>query len=155
LESFQLRAQEAEVRLGCQGPACTAHLDKARFMRVIENLLANSLDALAGQEGGQVELAWAPRDGGVEISVADNGKGIPKKIQKRIFEPFFSHGKVKGTGLGMATVKKIVEEHGGTVEVQSEEGAGTRVLLFLPNAVSEAAEADATGRFPIIGEQAP
>ena len=154
LESFHLRAQEAEVRLGCQGPDCTAHLDKARFVRVIENLLAKSLDALAGQEEGEVALAWGPRDGGVEISVADNGKGIPKKIQKRIFEPFFSHGKVKGTGLGMATVKKIVEEHGGTVDVQSEEGAGTRVLLFLPNAASEAEE-DATGRFPVIGEQAP
>ena len=63
-----------------------------------------------------------------------NGKGIPRKVLKRIFEPFFSHGKRKGTGLGMATVKKIVEEHGGSVDVASEEGQGTVVTIILPEA---------------------
>jgi signal transduction histidine kinase len=53
-------------------------------------------------------------------------------VIKRIFEPFFSYGKKKGTGLGMATVKKIVEEHGGTLEFLSEEGRGTEVIITLP-----------------------
>lgn len=154
MESFEVRAQEAGVRLVCEGPDCTAQLDKARFVRVIENLLANSLDALAGQEGGEVALRWAPRAAGVEITIADNGKGIPKKVLKRIFEPFFSHGKAKGTGLGMATVKKIVEEHGGTIEVESEEGEGTRVILFLPETASPAPD-DTTGRYRVLGEPAP
>ena len=132
-EPLQLRAQEADVALVCQGPPCEISLDQHRFSRVIENLLANALDALAGQDGGRVTLQWTPsRDGGVEIRVTDNGRGIPRKIQKRIFEPFFSHGKAKGTGLGMATVKRIMDEHKGTVEVASEEGQGTTITLWLP-----------------------
>ena len=151
VEPFQLRAREAGVRLSCSGPACSVSLDQHRFLRVIENLLVNALDALAGQEGGEVLLHWSPAVGGVEISMADNGKGIPRKIQKRIFEPFFSHGKVKGTGLGMATVKKIVEEHRGTIEVQSEEGQGTRVLLFLPETGASPQDDDCTGTFTAPG----
>jgi signal transduction histidine kinase len=151
VEPLQVRAQEAQVRLACVGPACTANLDKHRFVRVIENLLANALDALAGQDGGEVVLQWGPREGGVEISVSDNGKGISRKVLKRIFDPFFTHGKAKGTGLGMATVKKIVEEHRGTIEVLSEEGEGTQVVLFLP----AGAEDGSTGKHPVQREAQP
>jgi signal transduction histidine kinase len=147
-EPLQPRAQEADVTLVCQGPPCQACLDPHRFNRVIENLLANALDALAGEEGGRVTLQWAPAaDGGVEIQVIDNGKGIPRKIQKRIFEPFFSFGKAKGTGLGMATVKRIMDEHKGTVEVASEEGQGTTITLRLPGPA-----ATGTAEVPVPGE---
>jgi signal transduction histidine kinase len=148
VEPLQPRAQEAEVDLVCQGPPFQASLDRHRFARVIENLLANALDALAGREGGKVRLAWTPCPGGVEITVSDNGKGIPRKVLKRIYEPFFSHGKARGTGLGMATVKRIMEEHGGTVAVTSEEGLGTTVTLRLFEAGGGTA-ADATGEFRI------
>ena len=151
-EPFLARAAEAKVTLTWEGPACRIHLDKSRFVRVIENLLANSLDALAEHEGGAVELTWEPRDNGVEITVSDNGKGISKRVLKRIFEPFFSHGKAKGTGLGMATVKKIVEEHKGTVHVQSEEGVGTRVILFVPEAGLTGQGAETTGSFFVQAE---
>jgi K+-sensing histidine kinase KdpD len=153
-EPFLTRAAEGGIRLGCDGPACTFPLDKLRFVRVIENLLANALDALAGQDGGGVDLTWAASDGGVEIAVADNGKGIPKRVLKRIFEPFFSHGKPKGTGLGMATVKKIVEEHKGTVAVHSEEGLGTRVSLFLPEVGKPLEAPDRTGSYQVQSENA-
>ena len=79
--------------------------------------------------------------------MTDNGKGIPRKIQKRIFEPFFSHGKAKGTGLGMATVKRIMDEHKGTVEVASEEGQGTTITLWLPGNRGEEDEPSSTGGF--------
>jgi signal transduction histidine kinase len=152
-EPLQIRAQEAEVALVCEGPPCEVSLDRHRFNRVIENLLANALDALAGQEGGRVTLGWTPsEDGGAEIQVVDNGKGIPRKIQKRIFEPFFSHGKATGTGLGMATVKRIMEEHRGTIQVTSVEGQGTTITLRLPGAESLG---DATGEFPLPGESEP
>jgi signal transduction histidine kinase len=135
VEPLQPRAQEMEVELACQGPACRVAVDPHRFSRVIENLLANALDALAGREGGRVVLAWEPEgDGGAVIRVTDNGRGIPRKVQKRIFEPFFSWGKARGTGLGMATVGRIMAEHGGSVEVASEEGQGTTVTLRLPAA---------------------
>ena len=147
VEPLQPRAQEAEVTLECQGPPCRASLDRHRFNRVIENLLGNALDALAGREGGRVTLSWTPaEDGGVAIQVGDNGKGIPKKLMKRIFEPFFSWGKARGTGLGMATVQRIVAEHGGAIEVASVEGQGTTVTLRLPGPPREG---EATGAFAV------
>jgi signal transduction histidine kinase len=149
VEPLQPRAQEAEVILECQGPPCRASLDRHRFNRVIENLLGNALDALAGRDGGKVTLTWNPAaDGGVEIQVSDNGKGIPKKIQKRIFEPFFSYGKARGTGLGMATVQRIMVEHGGTIDLVSVEGQGTTVTLRLPGPPREGSPAD-TGGFTV------
>jgi K+-sensing histidine kinase KdpD len=148
VEPLQIRAQEADVTLLCEGPPCRASLDRHRFSRVIENLLGNALDALAGRDGGQVTLGWAPgEDRGVAIQVSDNGKGIPRKIQKRIFEPFFSYGKARGTGLGMATVQRIMAEHGGRIDLVSEEGQGTTVTLRLPGPAAEGA-GDATGEFP-------
>ena len=146
VEPLQPRAQESEVALVCQGPPCQASLDRHRFARVIENLLANALDALAGRDGGRVTLAWNPGPAGLEITVTDNGKGIPRKIMKRIYEPFFSHGKARGTGLGMATVKRIMDEHGGTVAVASDEGQGTTVTLRLPGP-PVASPAESTGEF--------
>ena len=148
-EPFLTRAMEAGVVLTCEGPALNFSLDKLRFVRVIENLLANALDAMAGETGGEVALTWGLWDNGVEIKVADNGKGIPKRVLKRIFEPFFSHGKARGTGLGMATVKKIVEEHKGSVTVESEEGQGTRVILYLPEASVPLQADDTTGSYQV------
>ena len=149
VEPLQPRAQELEATLDCQGPVCRASLDRHRFNRVVENLLANALDALVGRENGRVELSWEPDDdGGAEIRVTDNGKGIPRKVQKRIFEPFFSYGKAKGTGLGMATVKRIMDEHGGTVEVASEEGVGTTIVLRLPGPAEDPGSAP-TGSYVI------
>jgi len=133
VEPLQPRAQESEVSLVCAGPPCQAFLDRHRFNRVIENLLGNALDSLAGRDGGKVALNWTPGDdGGVAIQVSDNGKGIPRKIRQRIFEPFFSYGKARGTGLGMATVQRIVAEHGGAIDLVSEEGQGTTVTVRLP-----------------------
>lgn len=131
--SHRKRAEALGVTLRCEGTPCRVHLDPHRFARVVENLLANSLDALREREGGEILIRWSMESGDVRIIVQDNGKGIPKKVQRRIFEPFFSYGKTKGTGLGMATVKKIVEEHGGTIQVESEEGEGTTVVLTLPD----------------------
>jgi K+-sensing histidine kinase KdpD len=133
IEPLQPRASELGVEVKCEGPACTTSLDKHRFARVIENLLVNSLDAMGDQTAGLIAISWEREYNGTRITIDDNGKGIPKKVLKRIFEPFFSHGKTKGTGLGMATVKKIVEEHGGTVEVTSEEGTGTKVTVLVPD----------------------
>jgi len=154
LEPLQPRAAEVGAALRCEGEACPVNLDKHRFARVVENLVANAIDALEGQEGGVVGLSWKRVPEGARIVVQDNGKGIPKKVQKRIFEPFFSHGKRKGTGLGMATVKKIVEEHGGAVEVVSEEGQGTVVTITLPDASARPAQGpveDSTDEFRIRG----
>ena len=126
------RARDLGITLETEGPECTGALDRYRFARVLENLLANAMDALAGRPDGRVIVRWEDCLGEIRMEVEDNGKGIPKKVQRRIFEPFFTHGKPKGTGLGMATVKKIMEEHKGAIEVRSEEGMGTLVKITIP-----------------------
>ena len=138
LEPMIPQAAELGVQLRSDGGPCMARLDPARFTRVIENLLTNALDAMTAMSG-EILVSWNRVPEGVQIRVKDNGKGIPRKALKRIFEPFFSFGKKKGTGLGMATVKKIVEEHEGTLEVTSEEGQGTEILMLLPDQPSGAA----------------
>lgn len=131
LEPMVPRAAELGVQLRAEGPNCRVKLDPARFTRVMENLMTNALDATKDMSG-DILVSWASVAGGVQIRVKDRGRGIPPKVIKRIFEPFFSYGKKKGTGLGMATVKKIVEEHGGSLEFISEEGNGTEVIIILP-----------------------
>jgi signal transduction histidine kinase len=131
LEPLIPHAAEQGVSLRIEGTSCRVKLDASRFTRVMENLLANALDATTDLSG-EITVAWTQVTGGVQLRVKDRGRGIPRKVIKRIFEPFFSYGKTKGTGLGMATVKKIVEEHGGTLEFLSEEGSGTEVIITLP-----------------------
>lgn len=158
LESHRQHAAEMGVTLASEGTPCGAQLDRHRFGRVVENLLANALDAVSDTRGS-VTVCWERVTGGAQIRIKDNGKGIPRKVLKRIYEPFFSYGKQKGTGLGMATVKKIVDEHGGSLELQSEEGEGTLVIVTIPDG-SNVPLADTgshhttTGKNPIIPKDA-
>ncbi|MBS1766025.1 MAG: FHA domain-containing protein [Acidobacteria bacterium] len=142
LEPLRHRAQGLGITVKTEGDPCAASLDASRFTRVVENLIANAIEAVAAKEEaeghkieGEIDVAWTRVTGGLQLRVKDNGTGIPKRILRRIFEPFFTHGKRRGTGLGMATVKKIVEEHGGTLEVLSEPGHGTEVILCMPDSV--------------------
>jgi signal transduction histidine kinase len=109
-----------------------ASVDAPRMLRVLHNLVANSLDAMKG--GGSLTVRCERLNGRCVVSVGDNGSGMSEEVRRRIFEPFFSYGKPHGTGLGMAIVRKIVEEHGGTVRVQSAPAQGTVVSIELPAA---------------------
>ncbi len=95
------------------------------------NLLQNAREALE-EKGGTVRVkAHATNDHVVEVSVADDGPGVPRDKYERIFEPYYTT-KEKGTGLGLATVKHNVELYGGTVRVESELGKGARFILIFP-----------------------
>ena len=155
LEPMIPRAAELGVDLRAEGSASRISLDPAQFTRVMENLLTNALDATIDMNG-EIRVSWAPVAGGIQFRVKDRGYGIPKKVLKRIYEPFFSYGKKKGTGLGMATVKKIIEEHGGSMEILSEEGAGTEVILTLPDhahPMASFAPDASTGNHPALGAE--
>jgi two-component system sensor histidine kinase PilS (NtrC family) len=111
--------------------------DPAQIRQVVWNLLRNAADAMAGGGAVQVTLRMVEaHEGGMlqrfaEFVVADEGKGMSKEEQERLFEPFFST-KTRGTGLGLATVHRIVMEHGGHILVDSQPGRGTRMVIRLP-----------------------
>ena len=95
----------------------------------VANLLRNAKEATPA--GGEVMLSTA-RDGAfVVVRVTDTGAGIPAELQPRVFEPYFSTKK-SGTGLGLPTVRRVAEEHGGSLTLQSEVGKGTQFTLRLP-----------------------
>jgi signal transduction histidine kinase len=91
--------------------------DQRKLERALYNLLLNACEA-APAVGGKVEVTAAEVAGSVTISVADNGPGIAESIRDRLFHPFVSYGKENGTGLGLAVVQKIVQDHGGEIVVE-------------------------------------
>lgn len=105
----------------------------SQINQVLLNLVVNAAHATA-EEGGLIGVRTAMRDDArVAIDVSDNGHGIPEDVLPRIFDPFFTTKDAgKGTGLGLSICYKIVESHGGKLEVQSKVGVGTRFTLLLP-----------------------
>lgn len=108
----------------------TIHGEPVQLEQVILNLAINARDAMP--QGGKLILrTLAVGDTQVCLSVEDTGDGIPKEILPQIFDPFFTTKEVgKGTGLGLAMVFGIVQTHGGRIEVDSQEGVGTRFRIF-------------------------
>jgi signal transduction histidine kinase len=105
--------------------------DAKKLERAFYNLLLNACEAVV-PEAGRVEVSLMEVRSGVEIRVSDTGRGIPELIRGRLFEPFVSHGKENGTGLGLTVVQKIVQDHGGDVAVEKTSPAGTVFRLLLP-----------------------
>jgi signal transduction histidine kinase len=95
------------------------------------NLLQNAREALDGQGGHVFVRALCHSDYSIEVSIGDNGPGIPADKREQIFEAYYTT-KAKGTGLGLATVRHNVELYGGTVRVESELGKGARFILIFP-----------------------
>ncbi|MDG4476544.1 ATP-binding protein [Thiovibrio frasassiensis] len=106
-------------------------LDKDRLNQVLLNLYLNSLQAM--EHGGELQVSAhaGTRPGTVEISVRDTGCGIAEDIMERVMDPYFTT-KAEGTGLGLAMVYKIIDEHGGTIRIASKKGEGTTVTIILP-----------------------
>ena len=105
-------------------------IDLARFNRMMSNLIKNSSEAMNG--GGILTMTTDLVQNQVVIRMSDTGKGIPPELMPRLFEPFVTHGKSHGTGLGMAIAKSVVDAHGGKISVASIEGSGTTVDIRLP-----------------------
>jgi K+-sensing histidine kinase KdpD len=105
-------------------------LDQDKMVRVFYNIASNARDAMA--EGGSLTVSTAEHDGAVRIDFTDTGTGMPEEVKNRIFEPFMSYGKKHGTGLGMAIVKKVIDDHGGKIEIESIMGKGTTISIYLP-----------------------
>ena len=118
-----------ELKLAADIPIITA--DASLLRQVIHNLAQNALDALAGFPEPKIVMQTGVRDGKVRFSVEDNGSGVREDVLGRIFEPYITT-KPKGTGLGMAIAKKIIEEHRGSVTVVNVKPHGALVEILLP-----------------------
>jgi nitrogen fixation/metabolism regulation signal transduction histidine kinase len=104
-------------------------VDRRLVQRTLVNLLENALHALNG--GGRIDVQVSRKGAFVALTVRDDGVGIEPEMRARVFEPYFST-RAAGTGLGLAIARKAVEDHGGTIALESAPGEGTEVTIQLP-----------------------
>ena len=121
----------AGIKLRIKPTVLQLPLDPDRMLRVLQNLITNAGEALAGRTGGLITVASRRVQAQCFITVADNGPGVPKEIRATLFEPFVSHGKTAGTGLGLAIAKAVIEAHRGSIDCHSSR-RGTTFTIQLP-----------------------
>ncbi len=130
------------------GTQVSGWFDARKLERALYNLLLNACEAAPGAEG-HVEVTAAEVGGAITISVADNGPGIADSIAERLFHPFVSYGKENGTGLGLAVVQKIVQDHSGEVSVERTAQGRTIFKIVLPGRRQDALQSvDVVGAEP-------
>jgi signal transduction histidine kinase len=124
---------EAHLQVDPATPHVHGHFDPLR--RAFANVLRNAAEAMRGH--GRVDVTIRPWDGGVRVSIADQGPGIALEKRGRIFEPYFTD-KADGTGLGLAIVKQAIDLHQGSIEVSETPGGGATFVTWLPLAAESA-----------------
>ena len=130
-DSLLVRLLPANVHLLREIHFCDEiNVDVGRFVRVLLNVAKNAVEAMPS--GGVLRLSLRQTGACAVFSIADTGCGISQDLQAKIFEPFVTFGKSKGTGLGMAIVKSVVESHGGSISLRSKPGIGTTVEISVP-----------------------
>jgi len=131
LIEHQLEKGRVTVDLSLGDPLPAVRANFGKMQQVFLNLFLNARDAM--ESGGRMSIRSWSEDGVAHVEVGDSGKGIPVEDLPRIYDPFFTTKAArKGTGLGLSVTYGIVREHGGTIEVSSEPGAGSRFRLNLP-----------------------
>jgi len=125
----------AEVDLSREprAPGALVSIDRDQFRRALLNVVDNACQAMRDGDdgGGRLTVTTREADQRVEVAVTDTGPGMPADVMARIFEPLYST-KGFGVGLGLPTVKQIMERHGGGIKFESQEDAGTQAVLWLP-----------------------
>ena len=128
--SAELKSRKVPVKLDLAENLPSLDLDPTQVKQALYNVLRNAYQALA-QDGGEISIHSTVSDYEVTLSICDNGTGISPETMGAMFEPFRTT-KTDGTGLGMLIVRRILREHGGELEVTSEEKVGTTVTLYFP-----------------------
>jgi signal transduction histidine kinase len=134
----QLTANKVEVRLSLNQQPAYAMLDQSSMRGALMNLILNAIEAM--REGGTLSVAIDHTEQALQLEIADTGLGISEEEAKKIFEPFYTT-KEQGLGLGMPYAKKIIEQHDGTISLNSRPGEGTTITIALPAAQMEVASA--------------
>jgi signal transduction histidine kinase len=122
--------QRIRIRISGEGSS-EGWFDFKKLERALLNLLLNACEAVPA-ESGKIEIALKRKAESLEIRIQDNGPGIADAVRDRLFEPFVSHGKENGTGMGLTVVQKIVQDHGGDVTVERTSGSGTTFRAQIP-----------------------
>jgi PAS domain S-box-containing protein len=138
---YHLRTRKIEVVCDFADPLPTIQADRPQLQQVFLNLLTNACDAMS--EGGKLTMransGLLNNAEAVAIEFADTGEGITSENLNKIWNPFFTtKPEGKGTGLGLAICRRLVEQHGGTIDIQSQPGRGTSVRLLFPATSTEA-----------------
>ena len=136
------------------GPDVTVFADRIRFKQILFNLLSNAVKFTP--DGGKIWVQAVERRGRLTVSVSDTGFGIPFEEQEAIFDAFHQVGATtkgikEGTGLGLAITKRLVEEHGGRIWVESEPGKGARLSFTIPAGRAEPDSSETSGAPAAIG----
>lgn len=118
-----------KIRRKFLAPNPVVQVDPAQVEQVFQNIILNAFQAM--KAGGILTLTTQEKNSKLLISFKDTGKGIPRRHLKDVFRPFFST-KAQGTGLGLSIVQRIVEAHQGDITLETAEGGGTTVTIFLP-----------------------
>ena len=135
VELLQRDPECAGVTFEIHGSDVSAEIDEPQIERALLNVLTNAAQAMEG--AGRVRIALESTDGVCRISVADTGPGIAPAALEHIFQPFFTT-RHRGTGLGLPIAKRAIEQHGGSIAIDSAPGRGTTVVVTLPIAHAEA-----------------
>jgi signal transduction histidine kinase len=122
--------QRIRIRIAGEGSS-EGWFDFKKLERALLNLLLNACEAVPA-ESGKIDIALKRKADSLEIRIQDNGPGIADTVRDRLFEPFVSHGKENGTGMGLTVVQKIVQDHGGDVTVEQTSASGTTFRAQIP-----------------------
>jgi signal transduction histidine kinase len=105
--------------------------DQMQLQQVFLNLLLNAVEAMPGVGTLTINISHNVEERSLNVAISDTGRGISKEVMNKIFQPFFTT-KLKGTGMGLAITRRIIEEHGGSIHVESDPGKGTTFRVTLP-----------------------
>jgi PAS domain S-box-containing protein len=139
VEAYAEKAREHGVGLVTRGldTDLVVVVDGQRLRRVFVNVISNALEAAEHRPGARVDVALYRRETDAVVEITDNGEGIAPETRSKILRPFFTT-KPTGTGLGLVIVKKIMDLHGGTIEIDTRPGEGTSVRLVIPTTLGDA-----------------
>jgi signal transduction histidine kinase len=131
IQSIHMRPEFRDIDIQMDGQTSEGAYDLKKLERVFQNLLLNSCEALPGYSG-EIHVKMLESADRLEIRVRDCGRGVPESLKSRIFDPFTTQGKANGTGLGLTIAQKIVQDHGGDLQLESSSPGSTVFLLLLP-----------------------
>jgi signal transduction histidine kinase len=126
----ELAGKSIWLTLENEPPAGLVPFDARQLGRVFHNLIHNAVDFLG--TGGKIFLRFKTGPGEIIVEIEDTGPGIAPEIADKLFQPFATHGKTHGTGLGLTICKKIIEDHGGKISARNEPGRGAIFSFTLP-----------------------